>query len=515
MAFHNYHAYLGTWSALSKNGNGTGDLSSRPKGYAMLNDNTTITAPWIEQENSNMTKLYEDHGHIVINVSMAMPHAGVVGAAMDPVNKIMQPEDLDGQGVYRIRASVPSPVVHVLCAMLNKTALDPYVLQKNSTTSELGLPSPYDLSDPYLGGTPLDKLFGWGPTYGDYTWPPVFPKLPIGYNTIINDTLHMPYGRDAIYLLGNSTIEKSPGAFLSDPSVDTFVYPLCKITVNQTPHCSTWYNASNTGAAMEAICEDKTDDLAYIVSLQNATSGNFSLSREWPNIAGEWIKSIALNNGIVNGNGSNSRVLNQLVPKKAVLGETGPSLDPSLPSIAEALAVMAGCTLLQSTKDAPFVQFFNYTAPDNILSPGHYQYFNASIEAQQYASGGTAKYQRAFVVVLFAVFVLNLTALVYFLTHRDWYADLSEPSNLFSLAINSPPSKELAGSCGGGPHGEQYRSSWKLQEDGGHVYMESMERKVDGESPRVRRRRRLSEGFDIVMSPVRKTARSMSEVMNR
>jgi len=51
-------------------------------------------------------------------------------------------------------------------------------------------------------------------------------------------------------------------------------------------------------------------------------------------------------------------VLNQLVPKKAVLGETGPSLDPSLPSIAEALAVMAGCTLLQSTKDAPFVQFF-------------------------------------------------------------------------------------------------------------------------------------------------------------
>lgn len=47
------------------------------------------------------------------------------------------------------------------------------------------------------------------------------------------------------------------------------------------------------------------------------------------------------------------------------------------------------------------------------------------------------------------------------------------------------------------------------------MYMESMERKVDGESPSVRRRKRLSEGFDIVMSPVRKTARSMGEVMNR
>lgn len=258
----------------------------------MLNDNTTISAPWIEQEHGNMTKLYEDHGHIVINVSMAMPHAGVVGAAMDPVNKIMQPEDLDGQGLYRIRASVPSPVVHVLCAMLDKEDLDPYILQKNLTTGETGLPPLYNLSDPYLGGTPLDDLWGWGPMYGEFKWPPVFPKLPVGYNTIINDTLHIPYGRDAIYLLGNSTIEKVPGALHSDPPVDTFVYPLCKVTVSQTPYCSTWYNASSTGATMEAICEDENDGLAYIASLQNATSGNFSLSREWPNIAGEWIKSL-------------------------------------------------------------------------------------------------------------------------------------------------------------------------------------------------------------------------------
>jgi hypothetical protein len=45
--------------------------------------------------------------------------------------------------------------------------------------------------------------------------------------------------------------------------------------------------------------------------------------------------------------------------------------------------------------------------------------------------------------------------------------------------------------------------------------MESMEKKVDSESPSVRRRRRLSEGFDIMMSPVRRTTRSMSEVMSR
>jgi len=60
---------------------------------------------------------------------------------------------------------------------------------------------------------------------------------------------------------------------------------------------------------------------------------------------------LALNDGTVDGNGSNARVLTQLVPKI-------PALDPALPSIAEAIAVMAGSTLLQATKDAPFAEFF-------------------------------------------------------------------------------------------------------------------------------------------------------------
>jgi hypothetical protein len=230
---------------------------------------------------------------------------------------------------------------------------------------------------------------------------------------------------------------------------------------------------------------------------------------------------LALNDGTVNANGSNARVLTQFVPKL-------PALDPSLPSIAEALAVMAGSTLLQSTKDAPFVEFFvsalfditnapialtypqNYTAPSNIIEDGKTQYFNASVEAQQYASGGTDAYQRPFFLVLFAVFLLNLLALVYFFTHTDWYADLSEPSNLLSLAINSPPSMELAGSCGGGPHGEHFRSSWKLQEEGGHVYMENADRDTGGEVSGLRRRRRFSEGIEILMSPIRKTTSRFS-----
>lgn len=149
--------------------------------------------------------------------------------------------------------------------------------------------------------------------------------------------------------------------------------------------------------------------------------------------------------------------------------------------------------------------------PNNILLPETHQYFNASIDAQQYASGGTKPYQRAFIVVLFAVFLLNLSALVYFLMHQDWYADVSEPSNLFSLAINSPPSRELAGSCGGGPHGKQFRSFWKLKDDSGHVYMESLGDEIGQESSRVRYRKGFKKGLNIMMTPIRKAKERSSE----
>lgn len=145
----------------------------------MLNDNTTVTAPWISQEYGNMTRLYETHGHIVVNVSMAMPHSGVVDAAFDPYNNIIQPKDLDGQGIYRIRASVPSPVVHVTCAMLSKDDLRPVVAALSNHSLPEGMVVPeLNISDPYRGGTSLDNIFGWGPSYGESRWPPVYETLP-------------------------------------------------------------------------------------------------------------------------------------------------------------------------------------------------------------------------------------------------------------------------------------------------------------------------------------------------
>lgn len=67
---------------------------------------------------------------------------------------------------------------------------------------------------------------------------------------------------------------------------------------------------------------------------------------------------LSLNAGIFDGNASNARLLTQfpLFDQNAQPGM--PQLDPSLPSPAEALAVMAGDTLLLSITDAPFVEFY-------------------------------------------------------------------------------------------------------------------------------------------------------------
>lgn len=203
--------------------------------------------------------------------------------------------------------------------------------------------------------------------------------------------------------------------------------------------------------------------------------------------------------GITDGNASNARVLTQMIATKS-------GYNTALPSLAEALAVLAGCTLIQSITDSPFVeQIWNYTLPT--IDPGQHQYFLASVRAQKYISGGNQEYQKAFHLVLFTVFIMNLIMLVYFLIHRDWYTDFSEPMNLFSLAVNSPPSEKLAGSCGCGPSGDQYRVSWKLNNDEGHFYYEAAPDDVAGggsgggaSSPGLRRR--WTESIEMMGTPI-------------
>lgn len=181
--------------------------------------------------------------------------------------------------------------------------------------------------------------------------------------------------------------------------------------------------------------------------------------------------------------------------------------------MAEALAVLAGCTLIQSIADSPFVaQDWNYTLPT--LEPGQYQYFNASVRTQKYISGGNQDYQKAFYLVLFVVFLMNLIMLTYFLVHKDWYTDFSEPMNLFSLAVNSPPSDKLAGSCGCGPSGEQYRVSWKLNNNEGHFYYEAAPDDATAGASSPGLRRRWTESFEMMGTPITAVKNRFSRTYN-
>jgi hypothetical protein len=75
-------------------------------------------------------------------------------------------------------------------------------------------------------------------------------------------------------------------------------------------------------------------------------------------------------------------------------------------------------------------------------------------------------------VVLISTFLLNVVVLVYFIVQPGLVTDFSQPPQLFALAVNSPPTRAFAGSCGGGPEGKEYRIGWLIGYERGHLYIE-------------------------------------------
>ena len=240
----------------------------------------------------------------------------------------------------------------------------------------------------WLNSTVIDDLFGFGEKYNrryehpvhidvipinEKCRPPVFAKYPIPYNTILNDTDNYV---DALYLLATS------------PTSD---YMLCSLSGSLTPDCSTHYHSSLVGGSLTTQCDDPHDRLAYGISYPNSTNG--IRSNDWVNVATAWGFATSLNAGINDGQAANARLLTQMIPTSNIL-------DTSLPSIAEALAVLAGCTALISSVDSPFIHFWNYSTTIPTLADPQYQAFNATLKYVDYASGGNKHWQGMFYVVL-------------------------------------------------------------------------------------------------------------------
>jgi hypothetical protein len=467
-AYHNYQRYMSSWQQAAING--TTDQKKRPPGFALLHENTTIIPQWINVLDTVAES--KKHKRAINSVALAFPHAGVFAAARDQRNDLLQPEELNSEGTYSVRASVPSPVLNVYCANLNKDELEPIVYDEWPNNANVDIYNWNDLraNATTMNKTVVDDLFGWTKQdkvlMSDY--PPVFARIPKPFNTIMNHT-SFAWNRGAVYLLASGG-PKDDGINLNG------TYALCKLYTTLTPECSTQYNATGSGGSMEALCEEKSDDMAFNKSYTDAT--DTLKQTNWRDVAFDWANSMSLNTGLMDGDASNSRILTQLILSN---NDTQGNIDlnPALPSIAEALAVMSGSTLLSSALDSPFIMSWNYTGGP-VLNDSHTQYFNASVKAQQYASGGVDSVSKGWMVVLLLVFLMNIFVLFYFLLHRGLVTDFSEPPNLFALAVNSPPSHLFAGSCGGGPEGKQYVVNWFVNTEGDHLYMEPGQKPAGG-----------------------------------
>jgi hypothetical protein len=96
--FHNYKQYLSYWNMLVQTGAATSiDQKTRPPGFGLHNENVTVNASWIETIDT--AKMSKKFNRTINNVTLAMPHSGVVTAGYDAVNNIVQPT---------VRQSTPS-----------------------------------------------------------------------------------------------------------------------------------------------------------------------------------------------------------------------------------------------------------------------------------------------------------------------------------------------------------------------------------------------------------------------
>ncbi|KAJ5107542.1 hypothetical protein N7456_004217 [Penicillium angulare] len=465
-AYHNYQQWITTWSNLVDQGNTSDRLDKRPKPTGSIWDNTTVTGSWIEIQ--DITELSKKHNRMVNNITMAFPHGGIPGAAMDQKNNIRQPKQSSGEGQYIIEASVPSPAVNVLCVGMSEDELSPLVYSSwpnanfSATTWSVSAAPDIPQYPSWINSTVVDSLFGFGEKYGQR--PPVFGTFPKIHNTITNTT--GLWSANAVYLVGK-------------PSVPNPEYVMCAIRAKETGVCSTRYDAESSGAILSTHCEDTFNDLQYNRHDPSFIEGEWS--SDWKNVATEWANALSLGSGITNSQASNERLIMQMMPSHDNATDAF-TLNPALPSIGEAIAVMVGSTLILSTQSAPFVQGWNYTnTPNDILTTPTYQHFKATLQAIGYASGGTEKWQGVFYVVLIFAFLTSAICLVFMIIEARGHqiTDFTEPQNLFALAVNSPPSSRLTGACGCGPTGSQMKERWfiGMEETDEHYYIRA---KADG-----------------------------------
>lgn len=450
-----FNSWLSVWADIQKSLITVSEQAAntyRPPPKVMLYDNTTVLGTWLHSVYDNETTNSQKFQRYIQNTTLVMPHANVYHAARYSRNKrILQPDDLQGAGAYYLKAAVPSPAFNALCVGVQEYEVAPLIGNGTWGSTPAGWPNI---------STPIDDIFGWSqnsknkyPYSNDAKYDhPWFVKLPIGYNTIANATYK--YGNPSFYI-----IAKPP------PDTKGNDYVICGLQSFLVSNCSTSLFVESSRSELSVHCNTgDTSDPETWLTYSEARNKKIKpppdslQSKDYHALGVEWLRAVDLNTGY-DANSSISRLLTRLIPSYS--NETGTLLAAARPGIAEALCVLTSYTLLLSSRNAPFVHYWDY-AHSILYSPAEAN-FSAILSYKDYSSGGDQQWKGIFYVILFSVFVLNTFCVAclfhYFVIYGE-VTDYTEPQNLFALAINSPSSQVLAGSCGAGPSSHMLRKKW-------------------------------------------------------
>jgi len=334
----------------------------------------------------------------VNNVTLAMPHAGIVSAAKNATNRLLQPEQTDGYGTYVVEASVASPALNILCSALNQTQAEYFLVYNLTNLTDLSRNGSLDPQLQLRYNFSPNETFVYDPnttppTSASLFEPPRFAKLPIPFNSLLWQ--RYSYQDPNIYFItrSNRTV----------PS-----YSMCSIHSFLTPHCSSKYMATSSGGNITADCRTENIRSQYN-SITNKTAQKATFDEtniDFKYIASELASSLSLGVGVNDANASVARLLSQLA-----LDTNGSQLNSSRPSLAEALGTLFGNSLISSMMGAPFTVYNGYNAS---LLPVP-ERFDVHLVAQEYASGTNAGWQIIFYFILGLVVLSNVFCLIYFL----------------------------------------------------------------------------------------------------
>lgn len=453
--YRNYGSWMSQWAQVQSGNETLSDANSapRPPPTAVLYDNTTVSGKWIRPSGENITADSAHWNRLVQNATVVMPHMNVLNAARYSKNAILQPGDLRGAGEYYLKAAVSSPGVNALCVGIDEDEVLPLI----------GNGTEFSTSNHTNISTPVDAIFKWSqdPDLITTLPHPFFPKLPKEYNTVANYTVG--YGVAPVYMLGKPPNTTSSG------------YILCSLQSFQYSMCSTSLFVAAAGSDLSVHCEsaDSTDPEMWksynetVDLTKNSTDlpiPMVTVSKDWKDLGVQFLRAVGITSGIHDGDNSAERLLTQFTPQFTKATDILP--DPNMPSIAEALCVLASYTILLSSSNSPFVHYWDYAhtveGEGRLYEPADVD-FLAILSYKDYASGGDQPWKGVFYIILAAVFILNtfcLIVLIYYFFRYGEVTDYTEPQNLFALAINSPPSSMLAGACGGGPTPQMLGRKW-------------------------------------------------------